>query len=58
MADAALETVRESGVEILTMSPEEAARITEAFAPVLADFKAQDFNGVSGAEIFAAMKGE
>ncbi|MDO6725164.1 TRAP transporter substrate-binding protein [Celeribacter halophilus] len=58
MADAALETAREAGVEILTMSPEEAARISEAFAPALAEFKAQDFNGVSGAEIFAAMKGE
>tara|TARA_R110002126_G_scaffold291767_1_gene457246 strand:+ start:62658 stop:63644 length:987 start_codon:yes stop_codon:yes gene_type:complete len=58
MAEGALQVARDAGVEIITLSPEETARITEAFAAPLAAFKAQTFNGVSGADIYAAMKGE
>jgi len=58
MAASALEVARDAGVEIITLSPEEAARITEAFTEPLAKFKEAAFNGVSGAEIYSAMKGE
>ena len=58
MAEGALQVARDAGVEIITLSPEETARITEAFAAPLAKFKAETFNGVSGADIYAAMKGE
>lgn len=58
MAASALQTAEEGGVEILTFAPEEVARITEAFSTPLEAFKAETFNGVSGADIFAAMKGE
>jgi len=58
MAEGALQVARDAGVEIITLSPEETARITEAFSAPLAKFKAETFNGVSGADIYAAMKGE
>lgn len=58
MADSALKTASDAGVEIITLSPEETARISGAFAAPLAEFKAQSFNGVTGAEIYKAMKGE
>lgn len=58
MAEGALQVAHDAGVEIITLSPEETARITEAFAAPLAKFKAETFNGVSGADIYAAMKGE
>lgn len=58
MAEGALQVARDAGVEIITLSPEESARITEAFSAPLATFKAETFNGVSGADIYAAMKGE
>jgi TRAP-type C4-dicarboxylate transport system substrate-binding protein len=58
MAEGALQVAKDAGVEVLTFSDEEIARITEAFAGPLADFQAETFNGVSGADIYAAMKGE
>ncbi|QKV19012.1 TRAP transporter substrate-binding protein [Oricola thermophila] len=58
MAASALQLARDEGVEIITLSPEEVARITQAFEAPLNKFKAGTFNGVSGADIYAAMKGE
>lgn len=58
MAESALQVARDAGVEVLTLAPEEADRITEAFNGTLTEFKAKSFNGVSGADIFAAMRGE